>query len=139
MSLTGNKVPACDNVRRGVPAFRHIDLIVLAVALPVFLLAGWPLLGWGAGALAWVLQKAIQTWTNRRAEASDEPRQVAGIVTGSMIGRGWLVALIVFGAGMIENDAGLSAAVLFLLVFTLNFSISLVMRPFDRAQSGGTA
>ena len=122
-----------------MPVFRHIDLIILAVALPVFIVAGWPLLGWAAGALAWGLQKAIATWTNRMAEASDEPRQVAGIVTGSMIGRGWLVAVIIFGTGMIENDAGLAAAVLFLLVFTVNFSFTLVMRPFDRAESGGTA
>lgn len=122
-----------------MPVLRHIDLLILAVALPVFLLAGWPLLGWAAGTLAWALQKAIATWTNNRAKGSDDPRHVAGIVTGSMIGRGWLVALIVFAAGMIENDAGLAAAVLFLLVFTVNFSFSLVLRPFDRAENGTAA
>lgn len=122
-----------------MPVLRYIDLVLLAVALPVFILAGWPLLGWAGGTLAWVAQRAIAAWTNNKAQASEEPRQVAGIVTGSMIGRGWLVALIVFGTGMVENDAGLAAAVLFLLVFTVNFSFTLVMRPFDRAEGGGTA
>ena len=39
-----------------------------------------------------------------------------------MIGRGWLVALTIFGAGMIENDAGLAAAVLVVVLFTVYFA-----------------
>jgi hypothetical protein len=31
---------------------RYLDLVLLAVALPVFLVAGLPLLGWGAAAVA---------------------------------------------------------------------------------------
>ena len=49
-----------------------------------------------------------------------------------MIGRGWLVALTIFGVGMaFGDDAGLSAAVLFLLVFTVYFTVSLILRPFE--------
>jgi len=91
-----------------VPAVRYLDLIVLALALPVFVVAGWPLLGYAAGAVAWLAQRAIQAWTNAQAVQAQEDgnvKRVAGYVTGSMIGRGWLVALIIFGAGMVENDA----------------------------------
>ncbi len=110
---------------------RHLDLVVLGLALPVFVLAGWPLLGYAAGALAWLVQRAIQAWTNAKAAATDDPKRVAGWVTGSMIGRGWLVALTIFAAGMVENDAGLSAAILFVVVFTVYFAVSMSLRPFS--------
>lgn len=111
---------------------RHLDLLVLGLALPVFLLAGWPLLGYVAGALAWLAQSAVRAWANGKAQGSDDPRRVAGIVTGSMIGRGWLVAITIFAAGMVENDAGLAAAVLFLVVFTVSFASSMILRPFQQ-------
>ena len=113
---------------------RYLDLIVLALALPVFVVAGWPLLGYAAGAVAWLAQRAIQHWTNARAleaQADGNVKRVAGYVTGSMIGRGWLVALIIFGAGMIENDAGLAAAVLVVVLFTVYFASSMAARPFQ--------
>lgn len=115
-------------------AFRYLDLVVLALALPVFLAAGWPMLGYAAGAVAWIAQRAIQAWTNARAldaQAQGDVKRVAGYVTGSMIARGWLVALIVFGAGMVENDAGLAAAVLIVVLFTVYFAASMALRPFQ--------
>ena len=52
-------------------------------------------------------------------------------LAGSMIGRGWLVAGIIIAVGLGNNKAGLSAAVLFLAVFTIQFTITLAMRPFE--------
>ncbi|CAB4942701.1 unannotated protein [freshwater metagenome] len=115
-----------------MPVLRHIDLAVLALALPVFLVAGWPMLGYGAGAVAWLGQRALQHWTTAKADATDDPKKVAGIMTGSLIGRGWLAALVIFGAGMIENDAGLAAAVLVVVLFTVYFTASMILRPFER-------
>jgi hypothetical protein len=43
-----------------------------------------------------------------------------------------LVALAIFGAGLVERKAGLCAAVLFLLLFTIYLSTSFATRPFDR-------
>ena len=56
---------------------------------------------------------------------------VVGITAGSMIGRGWLVALTIFAAGLEDNDAGLAAAVLVIVLFTAYFTVSMIMRPFD--------
>ncbi len=114
---------------------RHLDLVVLALALPVFVLAGWPLLGYVGGAAAWLMQRGIQIYTNRKARSSDDPKHVAGWVTGSMIGRGWLVALTIFAVGMVENDAGLAAAVLFLVIFSVSFTVSMILRPFDQPRA----
>jgi hypothetical protein len=110
---------------------RYLDLVLLALALPVFLVGGFPMLGFAAGALAWLLQRVIQVSLDRKAREADDLRRVAGLQAGSMIGRGWLSALILFGTGMIDNDSGLAGAVLVVVLFTAYFAVNLAMRPFD--------
>jgi hypothetical protein len=114
-----------------VIAVRYLDLVLLALALPIFVAAGLPMLGYAAAAVAWLVQRALQVWLHRRAAASDDPRTVVGIAAGSMIGRGWLVALTIFAAGLSDEDAGLAAAVLVIVLFTAYFTVSMIMRPFD--------
>jgi hypothetical protein len=113
---------------------RYLDLVLLVLALPLFLAAGFPLLGWAAGAVAWGAQRVVQLYANRKAVAADDPRKTVGIITGSMIGRGWLVALIIFAAGLDENAAGLAAAVLVIVLFTAYFTVSMILRPFEHPE-----
>ncbi|MEA2482805.1 MAG: hypothetical protein QOC55_752 [Thermoleophilaceae bacterium] len=120
-----------DTTPTSVRVLRNADVLVLALALPLFLVAGWPILGWVTGAGVWALQRVISGLAVRKAESSDDPRTKVGLLAGSMIGRGWLVAGIIFAVGLGNNDAGLSAAVLFLAVFTLQFTMTLAMRPFE--------
>jgi hypothetical protein len=112
-------------------AIRYLDLVLLALALPVFVVGGLPMLGYAAGAAAWLVQRGIQIALNRKAAAAEDPRTVVGIAAGSMIGRGWLVALTIFAAGLTDEDAGLAAAVLVIVLFTAYFTVSMIMRPFD--------
>lgn len=112
---------------------RYLDLVLLAVALPVFLLAGLPMLGYAAAAVAWLIQRGIQIVSDRKARATEDPRQVAGVLAGSMLVRGWLTALIVFGVGMAgEREDGLAAAVLVISLFTAYLSGTMISRPFER-------
>jgi hypothetical protein len=113
---------------------KYLDLAILAIALPIFVIAGWPLFGYAAGAFAWLAQRAINEVLSRRAAASDDPKTVAGLIAGSMIGRGWLVALTIFGAYLIagrDDAVGLAAAVLVVILFTAYFTVSLILRPFE--------
>jgi len=91
---------------------RYLDLVVLAVAFPIFVVADFPLLGYAAATLAWLLQRGVQALLLRRATAAQDVRGAVGIAAASMIGRGYLVALTIFGAGLIERKAGLAAAIL---------------------------
>jgi hypothetical protein len=118
---------------------RYLDIVLLIVALPVFVLGGLPMLGYVAGAAAWIVQRVIQVLLARKAAASDDPRTVVGISVGSMIGRAWLVALTIFAAGLKENDAGLAAAVLVIVLFTAYFTVSMILRPFDQSPPTATA
>jgi hypothetical protein len=110
---------------------RYLDLVVLVLALPLFVFAGLPLLGYAAAAAAWLAQRGIREFLNRKARASDDPRTVAGLLAGSMIIRGWLAALAIFGVGLADRDAGLSGAVLVIALFTIFLSVEMVTRPFE--------
>jgi hypothetical protein len=118
-----------------VRLLRYFDLALLALALPVFLLADLPLLGWIAAAVGWTCQRAVRHALERRAEASGEPRTVAGIMVGSMIARAWLMALAILAAGLTEREAGLSAGILMIVLFSAFFSTQFALKPYDRGSS----
>ena len=111
---------------------RVLDLALLVLALPIFIFAPIPFLGWVTGAVVWVLWRGIGSWADRKAAASSDPRTVVGYETGSMIGRGWMLGLTLLGAGLLfGSDVGLSAAILAFVLFTVHFTTKLIVRPFD--------
>lgn len=115
---------------------RNLDLLLLGVALPVFVVADLPLLGWLTAAVIWVAWRAIGEWTDRKARAigSSNPGKLAGIATGSLIGRGWMMGLILIGVGLLTDDrTGLSAALLCVVLFTSSFVVKLTSRPTHQA------
>jgi hypothetical protein len=114
---------------------RYLDFALLLLALPIFVAADLPLLGWAGIAVAWTLQRAIQYAIEKRARASDDPRTVAGLLTGSMIARGWIVAGSIFIVGLAEREAGLSAAILAITLFTFYFTSQMLTRPFEEKKS----
>ena len=114
---------------------RYLDLCVLVLALPIFIAAGLPLLGWAGAAVGWTLQRVIQAAIEKRARASDDPRTVAGLLTGSMIARGWIVAGSIFIVGLSEREAGLCAAILAITLFTFYFTSQMLTRPFDEGRT----
>lgn len=113
---------------------RFLDLFVLLAVLPLFVFADLPIEAYLVGGGVWIVQRAIQIVLQRRAEASDDPRIVAGYTAGSMIARGWLCALAIFGVGIaVGDDAGLSAALLVIGLFTVYFTVRMITRPIDAA------
>jgi hypothetical protein len=112
-------------------AVRYLDFAILAIALPVFIAADLPLVGWAAVAAAWTAQRAVQAAINKRARASDDPRTVAGLLSGSMIARGWLMAGTIFVVGLSEREAGLAGAILALTLFSFYFMAQMLLRPFE--------
>jgi uncharacterized membrane protein YkgB len=104
---------------------KYVDLLVLAAALAVFLLGGLPMLGYAVGAVAWLVQRAIQMVAGRRAQAelaAGNRQKAMGIVAATTLGRVWLMATAVLLVGLSEREAGLAAAVLVLVLFTVSFA-----------------
>jgi len=117
---------------------KHVDLLVLAAALAVFALGGFSLLGYAVAAVAWLAQRGIQVLAGRRAgvELSRGNRQRAmGTVAATTLGRVWLMATAVLLVGIAEREAGLAAAVLLLILFTVSFAaqgIAYLLEPEEQ-------
>jgi phosphatidylglycerophosphate synthase len=104
---------------------KHVDLLLLAVALAVFAIGGLPLLGYAVAAAAWLAQRGVQVLAARRAaeELGHGNRQRAmGTVAATTLGRVWLMATAVLLVGIAEREAGLAAALLLLALFTVSFA-----------------
>jgi hypothetical protein len=110
---------------------RWVDLIVLALALPVFIAGGFPIAGYVAGGGVWIAQRLLQVGLAQRARDSEDPRTVVGLTVASMILRAWLVATSIFLVGMSDKDAGLAAAVLVIALFTVYFAMQFALRPME--------
>jgi hypothetical protein len=100
---------------------RNIDLAVLAIALPVWVAAALPILGWIAASGAWLATRWFQSWIERRAVAKGSRQAALGARAASLLGRLYIVTMAVFVAGLIDRKAGLTAGVLAVVVFTVYF------------------
>lgn len=111
----------------GPPAWlRYADLGVLALALPLFLVAGLPLLGYAAAAGAWLAQHAVLVAAQRRATDAlrrGDRRVAIGTVGAATLGRVWIVTLAILLVGLLgEREDGLAAALLSLVLVTTHFA-----------------
>jgi len=118
----------------GLDFLRYLDVVALAAALPVFLVGGLPLLGYGAVAAAWLAQRGIQALALRRAAESGDRRTAIGVLAGSLFGRLWLVSLSVLGAGLAEREAGLAGGILAAILFTVFFCTLLIVKPIEQGR-----
>ena len=119
---------------------KHVDLMVLAAALAVFLLAGWPILGYAVAAAAWLAQRGIQVLAGRRvaeAVANGNRQRAMGTVAVSTLGRVWLMVTAALLVGIADRESGLAAALLLVVLFTVSFAaqgIAYLLEPEGQAQ-----
>jgi hypothetical protein len=117
---------------------KHLDLLVLAAALAVFVLGGLPLLGYAVAAAVWLAQRGIQALAARRAAtelAAGNRQRAMGTVAATTLGRVWLMATAVLLVGIAEREAGLAAALLLLGLFTISFAaqgIAYLLNPDEQ-------
>lgn len=110
----------------------YLDITLLVVALPIFIGAGLPLLGWAGGSAAYVSQRLISVLLQRSAAQTDDLTSFLGVMVGGVIARGFFVALAIFGVGLINGTAGAAAGFLFLAAFTVYLTMTLVLNPYRK-------
>jgi hypothetical protein len=116
-------------------ALRYVDLGLLILALPVFIISGLPMLGYAALAAAWLCQRGIQLGAERRtarALARGDRRGALGALAATMLGRLWLVTLAILLVGLAEREAGLAAAVLAAVLVTAYLIGTFLSRLFGQ-------
>jgi hypothetical protein len=99
--------------------------IVVALALPIFLLAGWSLKGWGIGAVLWVGSQALG-WVLTRVRTRTGNLAAAGVVAFGMMFRAVAVMVVVFAVAASDPWIGVAAALVYALAYTADLGLSLV-------------
>ena len=117
----------------GLTVLKNLDFGVLALALPVFLLGGFPLVAYAIVAVAWIAQRRLQSFATARAVETGDRRAAIGVIGGVMVARIWLLGLSVLAAGLIEREAGVAAGLLAVALFTTFFVTLLIVKPLEEA------
>lgn len=129
-----------DSKARLTVLIANVDLVLLAIALPIFILIGQPVAWLVAGGL-WAIARAISYFAALKAKqklAQGERNTALGTVAATSLGRVWLIAIAVLIAGVIDRDTGLYAALLLVVLFTVNLATRGLVHLIesDRSRSG---
>ena len=97
---------------------------VIALALPIFLVAGWPLDGWLLAATLWVASQVFGYLLVRLRSGGN--LAASGVAAVGMLTRGIVVMGVIFVVALSDATLGLAAAVTYALAYTVELILSLV-------------
>ena len=112
---------------------RYLDVVLVVLAAPFVVLMDGPLLGYGVGAAAWIVQRLAAAAVERAAARQRDYRRAIGLGMASSLARAWLVALAILAVGLAgAREDGLTAAILVLAAFTVYLATTLTLRALER-------
>ena len=98
---------------------------VIALSLPIFLIAGWPVAAWGLAAVLWVAFQAIGLVLERMSLGMGNLAS-AGVVAIGRMTRAVLLTAILIVVAVSDSTIGLPAALVYALAFTVEFGLSVM-------------
>jgi hypothetical protein len=98
---------------------------VIALALPVFAAAGWPLRGWALGAILWIGAQALGLLLSRIPLDADN-LAASGVRGVGMMFRPVAAMVVVIAVAASDAEVGVAAGLLYALAYTLELGLSLV-------------
>jgi hypothetical protein len=98
--------------------------LVLALALPIFLVAGWNVSGWALGTLLWVAVRAIGLLLDR-VKGAGENTAASGLVAFGMMFKALAVLIVLVAVASSHPHTAVAAAVVFGLAYTVELALSL--------------
>ena len=99
--------------------------VVIAVALPIFLIADWRVTGWALGAVLWLGSEALG-WVLTRLRAQTGNLAAAGVVAFGMLFRAVAVMVVVFAVAVSDKWLGLAAALTYAAGYSAALGLQLV-------------
>ena len=97
---------------------------LIALALPIFLVAGWPLDGWVIAATLWIASQLFGYLLVRMRSGGN--LAASGVAAVGMMTRAIVVMGVIFVVALSDATLGLSAAVTYALAYTVELILSLV-------------
>ena len=98
---------------------------VVALTLPVFAIAGWPLAGWGLAAVLWIAAEVFALVLAHLPGGADN-LAAAGMRGIGTTSRALLVGIPLVIATITNESVGIAAAILYACAFTVELAVGLV-------------
>jgi hypothetical protein len=98
--------------------------LVIALALPVFLLAGWRLAGWALAAVLWVGAEALDLLL-ARVKARTGNLAASGVQAFGLFFKAVALLAILLAAAVSDPHLAVAAALTYALAYTLELGLSL--------------
>jgi hypothetical protein len=108
---------------RRIPALAGAGVVVLA--LPVFLVAGFPLGGWALAAVLWAAGELLALWLGRLPTGADH-LGTSGFVALAHSFRGIGVMIVLVAVTVADRDVGIAALAVYALAYSLSLGVSLL-------------
>jgi hypothetical protein len=108
---------------RALPALA--GAAVIALALPVFLVAGWPLEGWALAAVLWFAGELLAALLARFRLGAGSLAS-SGVVGIGMSFRALAIGVVLIAVAASDARLGVSAALLYAFAYTLELVVSLL-------------
>jgi hypothetical protein len=99
--------------------------LVVLLALPIFLLAGWRVTGWGIGAVLWFGSEAFGAILTRLRTQTGN-LAAAGVAAFGMLFRAIAVMVVVFAVAASDKWLGLAAALTYAAGYSAAFGLQLI-------------
>ena len=97
---------------------------MVALALPVFLLAGWDLTGWALGAVLWLGLEAVELLLTRLRMTAGNLAASAVLAFGLTF-KAVVVLAVLFATAVSHPHLALAAALVYVIAYTFELGLSL--------------
>jgi hypothetical protein len=99
---------------------------IVALALPVFLVADWRVEGWAFGAGLWLASRVLDAIFSR-VGIGEPTLRGSGIVAFGMMGRGILLALAALVVAVVDPWLAVAGALVYAVAYTFELALSLTL------------
>jgi hypothetical protein len=99
---------------------------IVALALPVFVLADWRLGGWALGAGLWVASRVLDAIFSR-VGIGEPTLRGSGVVAFGMMGRGILLAIAAVAVAVADPFLAVAGALVYAAAYTFELALSLTL------------
>jgi hypothetical protein len=100
--------------------------IVVALALPIFLIAGWRVQGWALGAVLWAGSQLLALLF-ARIGIHEPTLRGSGAVAFGMMARGILLMVVAIAVATSDPYAAAAGALVYALAYTVELALSLTL------------
>jgi hypothetical protein len=100
--------------------------LVLALALPLFVISDWPLAGWGLAVALWVGVHLLDQLLARARERTGS-LAASGVQAFALFFKSIALLVVLLAAVAADPGVGLGAAVTYALAFTFELGLSLAL------------